>query len=171
MRVGIDYRELESFVRYYQKFWKKVPAIKTKALAVMGKVMQEEVRDQIREQGVQDRFGRVNRWQQLTLGDRGGYAKISPMAEHTDSTWKGKPVNSRQITIWLERGHGTRRDKYGYRSGEGYVKGRLFYSWAKLRGFRKALDAAEREIDRITDDWEWDDETGEITSMGGGWNL
>lgn len=159
MRGGIDYRELESFARYYQKFWKKVPAIKTRALAVMGKVMQEEVRDQIREQGVQDRFGRVNRWQQLTLGDRsGGYAKISPMAEYTDSTWKGKEVNSRQLTTWLERGHGARKDKHGYFSGLSYVKGRLFYSWAKLKGLRKALDAASREIDRITDDWEWDEE-------------
>lgn len=154
--MRVDTKELQSFIAYYEKFWKKLPVIKSKALYAAGKVLQEEVREQIRAQGVQDRFGRVNRWQQLTLGSQGGYVRVSPMSEYTESTWKGKDVSSKQITTWLERGHGVRKNRYGYYSGPTYVKGRLFYSWAKLRGYSKALDAAAREIDRITDDWEWE---------------
>lgn len=134
----------------------KVPAIKTQALYAAGKCFQAEVRRQIQEQGVQDSFGRVRRWQQVYLGSRGGYAAVRPMAERTEKTWKGKDVYSSQITKWLERGHGARADKYGFFSRSSYVKGHLFYSWAKSKGIAAARDAFERELDRITDEWAWE---------------
>lgn len=55
-------------------------------------------------------------WQELRVGSKGGYAALSPgkgtaqpRAGETQHTWKGKPVSKKQVTRWLERGHGTRR--------------------------------------------------------------
>lgn len=157
MVLYADKRELERFVHFYGRFIEKVPAIKTQALYAAAKSLQGEVRKQIQEQGVQDPFGRVKRWQQVYLGSKGGYAAVRPMAEYTEKTWRGKDVFSSQITRWLERGHGTRKGRDGYHhSGGAYVKGHLFYSWAKSKGGRAAMDAFERELDRITDEWEWE---------------
>lgn len=157
MELYADKKELERFLHFYGRFIKKVPAIKTQALYAAAKSLQEEVRKQIQEQGVQDPFGRVKRWQQVYLGSKGGYAAVRPMVERTQKTWKGKPVYSSQVTKWLERGHGARRGNGGYyHSSVTYVKGRLFYSWAKSKGIAAARDAFERELDRITDEWEWE---------------
>lgn len=156
MNLYADKKELESFIRFYGRFLEKLPAIKTQALYAAGKAMQEEVRRQIQEQGVRDSFGRVKRWQQVHLGSMGGYAAVRPIKEHTQKTWKGKEVYSPQITRWLEHGHGARANKYGYFSGPSYVKGYLFYSWAESKGVDAARDAFERELDRITDEWEWE---------------
>lgn len=157
MILYADKRELERFLAYYGKFLKKIPAIKTQALYAAAKSFQDEVRKQIQEQGVHDPYGRVKRWQQVYLGSKGGYAAVRPMAEHTEKTWKGKEVFSTQITRWLERGHGTRRGRDGYyHRGATYVEGHLFYSWAKSKGVAAAMDAFERELDRITDEWEWE---------------
>lgn len=152
-----DKKELEDFLAYYGRFLKKLPAIKTQALYAAAKSFQEEVRRQIQQQGVQDSFGRVKRWQQVYLGSKGGYSAVRPMAEYTQKTWKGKQVFSSQITRWLEQGHGARKAEGGYyQSGVTYVRGRLFYSWAKSKGVSAARDAFERELDRITDEWEWE---------------
>lgn len=164
----LDASELESFIKYYGEFIKRLPAIKTQAIYAAGKVLQDEVRDQINKQGVHDLFGRVNRWQQLSLGSKGGYARVKSICESTDSSWNGSSVSSSQITAWLERGHATRRpsgrvERYKPRIKSAIigktgavVKGKMFYSWARFYGERKALDAAERELDRITDEWEWE---------------
>lgn len=157
MVLYADKKELESFLHFYGRFLEKVPAIKTQALYAAAKSFQEEVRRQIQEQGVHDSFGRVKRWQQVYLGSKGGYAAVRPMAEHTQKTWKGKSVFSSQITRWLEKGHGARRSRGGfYQSGVTYVKGYMFYSWAKSKGLDAARNAFERELDRITDEWEWE---------------
>lgn len=168
MNWKIDKKELESFIDYYGKFIERLPSIKAQAIYAAGKVLQQEVQSQIDQQGISDSFGRVKRWQQLYLGSNGGYAAIRPLAEYTDSTWKGKPVLSKQLTRWLEKGHAARKPsgnnpRYEPRikkavlgSGGVVVKGRLFYSWAKSTGSGKALDAAMRELDRITDEWEWE---------------
>lgn len=146
MNLYADTKELEKFIHFYGRFLEKLPAIKTQALYAAGKAMQEEVRKQIQEQGVHDSFGRVKRWQQVHLGSKGGYSAVRPIAEHTQKTWKGKPVYSSQITKWLERGHRARTNKNGYFSGPSYVKGRLFYSWARSKGVDAARDAFEREL-------------------------
>lgn len=157
MVLYADKKELESFLHFYGKFIQKIPAIKTQALYAAAKSFQEEVRTQIQEQGVRDSFGRVKRWQQVRMGSKGGYAAVYPMAEHTQKTWRGKPVYSSQITRWLERGHGARKSRSGfYHSGVQYVKGYLFYSWARSKGVAAARGAFERELDRITDEWEWE---------------
>ena len=168
----LDAKELESFHAYYDKFIERLPAIKTQAIYAAGKALQQEVQAQVDQQGINDGFGRVKRWQQVHLGSKGGYAAVRPGKEATDSTWRGKAVDSRQITKWLERGHAVRQPsttggrfyggektvlassrKYGL---FGVVKGKQFYSYARLTGEKKALDAAERELDRITDEWEWE---------------
>ena len=107
------------------------------------------------------------------MGSKGGYAALSPgkgtaqpRVEETQHTWKGKPVSKKQVTRWLERGHGTRRPAAGSSrswnqagragvaraSAAGYVKGRQFYSWTKMKALDLALKAADRVLSRIADE-------------------
>ncbi len=97
MVLYADKKELDRFIAYYGRFLEKIPAIKTQALYAAAKSVQGEVRKQILEQGVQDPFGRVRRWQQVYLGSKGGYAAVRPMAEHTQKTWKGKLATANGI--------------------------------------------------------------------------
>ena len=117
--------------------------------------------------------GTVRTWQELRVGSKGGYAALSPgkgtaqpRVEETQHTWKGKPVSKKQVTRWLERGHGTRRPAAGSSrswnqagragvtraSAAGYVKGRQFYSWTKAKALELALKAADRVLSRIADE-------------------
>ena len=107
------------------------------------------------------------------MGSKGGYAALSPgkgtaqpRAGEAQHTWKGKPVSKKQVTRWLERGHGTRRPAAGSSrswnqagragvtraSAAGYVKGRQFYSWTKAKALELALKAADRVLSRIADE-------------------
>lgn len=101
----------------------------------------------------------------VTSVDRGQSG--SRVRQHT---WKGQPVTALQVTRWLERGHGVRKAdpkgdyKYSKRRSQrwralhndstntDYIKGRMFYSWAKMKATDLALDAAERVLERISDE-------------------
>lgn len=81
-------------------------------------------------------------------------------------TWKGTKVTTRMVTKWLEKGHGvrkadTRKDyawstarknrnrRSGLNTATGlrYVKGRMFYSWTKMKALEHALDAANEALE------------------------
>ena len=83
-----------------------------------------------------------------------------------------KPVEGRTIetTRWLERGHGTpptgrktqsyvRKAKTWHeiaeRSGNGYVEGRLFYSWTYMKAVDHAIEAAEKLLDSISEEMDF----------------
>ncbi len=101
----------------------------------------------------------------VTSVDRGRHG--SRVRQHT---WKGQPVTALQVTRWLEHGHGVRKAdtkgdyKYSKRRSQrwralhndstntDYIKGRMFYSWAKMKATDLALDAAERVLERISDE-------------------
>ena len=75
-------------------------------------------------------------------------------------------MSKKQVTRWLERGHGTRRPAAGSSrswnqagragvtraSAAGYVKVRQFYSWTKAKALELALKAADRVLSRIADE-------------------
>lgn len=165
---GVDPKELQRFLKYYGRFIEKVPAIKRDAVAAGGKALRDEVRSQIDKQGINDSTGKVKRWQEHTLSSGGGYAKVFPVDANTTRRWRGQTVSAAQLTRWLEKGHVARKPtgknpRYRPRlngtvigAGGAVVKGRLFYSWSKQNGFHLALRAAARELDRITEEWEWD---------------
>lgn len=87
-------------------------------------------------------------------------------------TWKGTQVTTKMVTKWLEKGHGVRkadtrgdyswsearkkrnRRSAGYNPSTGmiYVKGRMFYSWTKLKAGELALKAAEQTLSAIADE-------------------
>jgi hypothetical protein len=165
MPTRLRREELWKFNEYYEKYWKRLPVIKTRALYAGGKVLQAAVRSAISED-INDRFGRVKSWQLVYLGSKGGYAAVRPVAEYTGRKWNKKEVFSNKITTWLYRGHGVRRSenpdyeprykKAGFSSaGTGYVSGHYFYSWGRTLGERKAYDAMAREIERLVDDWDF----------------
>ncbi|MFQ7856819.1 MAG: hypothetical protein ACLRIS_18515 [Flavonifractor plautii] len=116
--------------------------------------------------------GTVRTWQELRVGSKGGYAALSPEKGRPSpgrgnaAHLEGKARVQKQVTRWLERGHGTRRPAAGSSrswnqagragvtraSAAGYVKGRQFYSWTKAKALELALKAADRVLSRIADE-------------------
>ena len=102
----------------------------------------------------------MERWQQLRMGSGGGYIAVSPVSdEAVQVTRGGKNTTSKDVTRYLERGHGIRppsgragRYVPRVRSGRTYVPGRMFYSWAAANAEKLALKAADRAMGRIADE-------------------
>lgn len=169
MRMNIDDKKLKQFENHWGKLIERLPSIKTQAIYAAGKVLRQEVQTQVDQQGIVDTFYRVKRWQELSLGSKGGYAAVRPNAEEeTQATWGGKAVKANKLTYWLEHGHAARKSsgrnpRYTpdikdavIGVGGAVVRGRMFYSWGRFYGADKALTAASRELMRIEDEWEWE---------------
>lgn len=135
---------------------KAVPSIRKDVLREMGAAIKRDVDDQILRQGVNDRFGRVRRWQQEKVGSGGGYVKVSPENEDIRISAGGNKTTSRKVTGLLEHGHGVRKPsgrnkRYVPRiRGNGrYVRGFQFYSWAAMDAEKHAMTAGGRILSRL----------------------
>ena len=148
---GLDLTRWNEF--WSAKGWQRViavlPEAKRAALIEAGNALTQEVQSQISKQGVNDQFGRVRSWQSPEVGSGGGYVAVR--AEDGTVTTEGGQSTKKEITRFLEHGHGVREPSgrakhYEPRiRGNGiYVKGYLFYSWSKVGAERIAIDAAER---------------------------
>lgn len=161
-----NFEAIRKFERYWEDLFEEFPAARAAAVNEMGKAVKEDLDAQILSQGVDDLFGHIRNTQEVRFGSRGGYAAVSPVAsEMTDrygrtKTWKGQQVSTRQVTRWLEKGHGARKPsgsakKYRLqlrgasfgKKGNLYIKGHLFYSWTKLRALDHALSAANKAME------------------------
>ncbi|MEM5781546.1 MAG: hypothetical protein AAGU02_10385, partial [Lawsonibacter sp.] len=108
---------------------KDFPQRKKPILAALGRQIEDEVRQQVRLQGVHDVNGRVRRWQKFEVGTQGGYVAVRPT---TGVANKRYGTTYTQVTRYLERGHGLpkghqptgldgRRSGVNDRTGLGYV--------------------------------------------------
>lgn len=138
----------------------------------MGQAAQQELNAQIGAADLEDDAKvSVRSWQELRLGSKGGYAALSAKKASPfhpgkkPKSWKGKSVTVKQITKWLERGHGIRKanttkayawsktkNSRAQSSGVSYVKGRMFYSWTKTKAMGLALKAADQVLSKIADE-------------------
>ena len=117
----MDRARLERFNRFWEELLQAVPDARRQAVEEAGAAVQRELNAQIGAAELADGAkGTVRTWQELRVGSKGGYAALSPgkgtaqpRVEETQHTWKGKPVSKKQVTRWLERGHGTRRPAAG----------------------------------------------------------
>lgn len=69
----------------------------------LGRQLEWEVRESIRQSGINDAHGKVQSWQQVRYGSGGGYAAVSAARGKTGQDSPGA------ITNYLESGHKTRR--------------------------------------------------------------
>lgn len=143
------------------------PEARAVAVKAMGESARRYLDAQIGRADLEaDAKGTVRSWQELRFGSRGGYAALTPKkaspfrAGGKPKSWHGEPVTVKQITKWLERGHGVRkpgpeskrlvpfgRSGVNRYTGERYVKGRMFYSWTKMKALEHALDAADEALE------------------------
>ena len=159
-RATFERQEVERFNRYWEDLFEEMPEARRKAVEAMGKAVEQELHARIRQSNLEsDAMGTVISWQELRFGSGGGYAAITPRPATVQSrirtrsgrrmrqnTYQGKNVTAKQVTRWLERGHGTRN-----KGGLGYVKARQFYSFTKLYAWKRARDAAEQVLEQIAD--------------------
>ncbi len=173
-RAGL--KELEQFLHYYSRVMDAIPNARKEALSEAAEAVKAEVDRQIGAQGIQDRHGRVKRWQQVTMGSGGGWARVKPVEikinKKTTSveTKINKETTSVDITRYLERGHklvmpgrhgkvttyAAKKAVVSESTGNYIVPGRLFYSRTKSKAQKIALDAARKVLDRIEDENEFD---------------
>lgn len=178
-RATFERQEIERFYRYWEDLFEEMPEARRKAVEAMGKAVEQELHVRIQQSDLEsDAMGTVISWQELRFGSRGGYAAITPRSGavqtriRTRSGWKmrqntyqGKNVTAKQVTGWLERGHGVgyaktkeassrnrrRRSLWSDSSRTYYVKARQFYSFTKLYAWERARDAAEQVLEQIAD--------------------
>ena len=158
-RQWFDKSDWDAFWRFWDDAIQRIPDLKREALEAMGKAVQQEVREQISRRGVHDSQGRVAKWQEMRIGSKGGYVAVSPSPdEAVQVTRSGETTTSKDVTRYLERGHGiptpsgrNRRYQPRITSHRTYVPGRMFYSWAKMDAQKIALEEAGRAMDQLTD--------------------
>ena len=160
MNIKLDKQRWDRFWSYWEKELPgQIKSAKRQAAQAAGEAIRDEVAGQVRSR-VNDPRGRVERWQQLRMGSGGGYIAVSPVSgEAVQVTRGGKNTTSKDVTRYLERGHGirppsgrARRYVPRVRSGRTYVPGRMFYSWAAANAGKLALKAADRAMGRIADE-------------------
>ena len=171
-KATLDRERLERFNRFWSDLYDAFPDARRAAVEAMGQAVKGDLDVQIQAADLEGGAkGTVSSWQELSIGSGGGYAAVAPgkgtappRPGQKQRTWKGKPVTRKQVTTWLERGHGTRKSigLMGYSNGRiktvpvrgrsGYVKGRMFYSLTKLKAVDHALRAADRVLSRIADE-------------------
>lgn len=160
MNIKLDKQRWDSFWSYWEKELPgQIKDAKRQAMQAAGEAIRDEVAHQVRSR-VNDAHGRVERWQQLRMGSGGGYIAVSPVSdEAVQVTHGGQKSSAKDVTRYLERGHGVRppsgraeRYRPRLRSGRVYVPGRMFYSWAAAEAEKLALRAADRAMGRIADE-------------------
>ena len=173
-RAKLERQEMDRFARYWEQLYQAVPDARRKGAEAMGEAIRKELSAQIQAADLETNAkGTVKSWQEVRIGSGGGYAAISPgpgaarPRRGKQHTYLGSPVSKKQVTRWLERGHGTpstgtKRWSYvkgtkswhrvAERRGEGYVKGRLFYSRARMKAWETARKAADRVLSMIADE-------------------
>jgi len=158
-----DKRDLERFIRKWENAFEKFPDARRDAVRTMGETVKRDLDANIRSADLRtDAKAAVISWQDFVTGSRGGYAAVAPgKGTASGRTWRGKVLSRRQVTRFLEKGHGVRlpggRSMVWNRSGKSrigqggswYVPGRMFYSWTKLRAQQHALAAAEALLKKI----------------------
>ena len=172
--VRMERQAMDRFARYWEQLFQVVPEPRRKGVEAMGEAVQKELNAQIEAADLEaDAKGTVKSWQKVRIGSGGGYAAVSPGAalavprRGRPHTYLGAQVSQKQVTRWLEKGHGTpstgsRRWSYvrttkswhrvAERQGEGYVKGRLFYSRTKSKAWEEARKAADKVLSTIADE-------------------
>lgn len=160
---NMEREQARRFVRYWDRRLEIVPETRRGAVRAAGETVKQALDGQIQRadlSGIETK-GRVKSWQELRLGSGGGWAAVSARKETVyyrdkrasfgarvrQHTWHGGPVTARQVTGWLERGHGT--------GTGGYVAGRQFYACTRDDAQRIALKAADRVLCRIADEVEF----------------
>lgn len=169
-----DREQIRRFNRYWEDLMEDFPEARRRAVEAMGESVRRDLDAQINRAELENGAKLVVRgWQTLRFGSRGGYAAVSPRKGTVQShdprrggwrmrqhTYKGQPVTAKQVTRWLERGHGVRQPAPGSdrrwrtlksrtndRTGLNYVEGRRFYSWARLKALDRALEAANEALE------------------------
>ena len=173
-QATLERQQMDAFARYWEDLFEEFPEARRQAVERMGETVQKDLNARIQISDLNHAAkGTVKSWQEVRLGSRGGYAAIapkkgtaSPRVGQKQHTWKDRPITQKQVTRWLERGHGTpstgkkvwsynKRTKTLHRvherRGTGYVKGRLFYSWTRMKAWEHARDAANDLLESIAD--------------------
>lgn len=166
---------MDAFARKWEDLLRAFPEARRKAVETMGEAARRQLNEQIQAAQLKDGAkGTVRSWQELRLGSGGGYAALSPRKGvarpapgERQHTWHGSPVTQRQVTRWLEKGHGVRKPTAGsgkawnqagrggrikQRSARTYVAGRQFYSWTEEKALELARKAADQALSLITDE-------------------
>lgn len=165
MFVNMDTNSWEKFWKSWDAVIEKFPDAKHLALNEMGKAALKEVWKQIDQSGINDRYGRVKRWQSYRVGSGNGYVAVSPGDDVVRVKKKnpraGEKTKAKDVTRYLKRGHKVagpsgRNKRYRSRINEDrvffgennllIVRGRQFYSFATLNTEKIAIQEAEKNV-------------------------
>lgn len=144
---SVDVKGLKELDRKFAEIVRKAPEGRRKFHEKMADVLKGDIDDAIMYSGINDSEGKIRRWQVARVGNRGGYAAISPTSE--GPTGANSPG---AITNYLESGHnirtpGVRSENYRPRLKIDRVSGYYFYETTSASIESRALECAEDWID------------------------
>ena len=144
---SVDIKGLKELDRKFAEIVRKSPQGRRKFHEKMADVLKDDIDTAILLAGINDGEGKVRRWQVARVGNRGGYAAISPTSE--GPTGANSPG---AITNYLESGHkirtpGIRSEKYRPRLKVNRVSGYYFYETVSASIESRALECADEWID------------------------
>ena len=173
-KAALERQEMDRFARYWEKLFQAFPEARRKGVEAMGEAVQKDLNAQIQAADLEsDAKGTVRSWQEVRIGSGGGYAAVTPKKDIArpkrwrQHTYRGQPVTQKQVTRWLERGHGTpatgakqwnyvmktkKWHQVAERQGVGYVPGRQFYSFTQAKAWEHARKAADKVLSLIADE-------------------
>lgn len=148
---SVDGPGLDALERRFQEALRLWPSMKKECLARMGQAALGEVRKEIARSGMSNGGGRVQGWQRVYLGSKGGYTAVRAIGE--DQGGGTGPNSAGAITNYTENGHRIRRPAAVQKNGYRYrprikvaaVRGFHYYHQAETRAVEAAL-AAGREL-------------------------
>lgn len=135
--------------KLFENMLRASPEIRRKAIERAATRLHADLRSKIRSR-INDSHGKVQRWQRIRKGSKGGYAVIE--AEDT-STGDNSPG---AITNYLEHGHAIRPPRMagakGYRPRihTSYVSGRYFYADVGDKAEDEAIRVGKEICEELT---------------------
>lgn len=126
-------QQLEILAKRFDASAEALPEIRRTALEKAGRELLPAVQSRI------GGTGKVQTWQELHMGSRGGYAAVRPRAK---AFYKGHAVG--KITNAIEGGHKTR-------GGGGRVPGKHMYLRSQVYAVRLANSAGEEIARRLAE--------------------
>jgi len=132
-------QQLEILADRFDKSAEMFPEIRREALEKAGRELLPALRGRI------GGHGKVQNWQDVYMGSRGGYAAVRPKAKtFAETKREGRQYAVGAVTTAIEHGHKTR-------GGAGRVPGKHFYLSTMSDAVRLQNAAAEELARRLTE--------------------
>ena len=149
---GIDLSGLDELDKKLEQMATQMPELRAEMYEEMAEMLEGEVAASLKENATAQ-TGTMESWQQSRVGSRGGYAAVSPKKGKEGKHSFGKITNAAESGHRV-RGPSGKAKRYRGRINTLRVGGLHFYADARRKVATKALNIAQKYVDRMVEQLE-----------------